>query len=130
MKEVSMSHQVFLSYARTDQAAIPNVITSLRQQGVLSAPDLVFQDSNSIAVGTEFRTQIRRAIGAADTVVIYWTDDAAKSMSISYEAGMAEALGKRLILVRPAVNKIAPPSNLTDYSTVLLPAIPDSTTAH
>lgn len=122
-----MSHQVFLSYAHADQAAIPNVITSLRQQGVLNAPDLVFRDSTSIEAGTEFKTQIRQAIDSADTVVIFWTDAAATSMSISYEAGMAEALGKRLILVRPAVNQIEPPSNLTDYSTVRLPAT--STTA-
>lgn len=125
-----MSHHVFLSYAQTDQSAIPAVISSLRQRGVLGTQDLEFQDSFSVEAGADFRSWIRHAIGSADMVVVYWTDDAAKSMSISYEAGMAEALGKRLILVRPAVNKIAPPSNLTDYSTVLLPATPDSTTTH
>ena len=125
-----MSHQVFLSYAQTDQTAIPAVIASLRQRGVLDTSDLEFQDSFSIEAGADVRAWLRRAISSADTVVVYWTDDAAQSMSISYEAGMAEALGKRLILVRPAVNKIAPPSNLTDYSTVLLPAMPDSATTH
>jgi hypothetical protein len=48
----------------------------------------------------------------ADHVVIVWTELSAESSFVNYEAGMAEALGKPITIVKPDLSAPTLPSNL------------------
>ncbi len=105
-----MTNHIFLSYSQQDESKIPAIIKNLSQQELYGGNELSvmthepkeFEDS---------RQEIKRSISQADTVVVVWTPDGARSDWVNYEAGMADALGKRIIVVRPDENSPALPAN-------------------
>jgi len=89
---------VFVSYALDDKSRIPKVLDQLKAKGVLLPREKVIATSTIAVAGSAWRGQIREAIENASVFVVVWSDAAHTSDWVNYETGMAEALGK-LILV-------------------------------
>ncbi len=105
-----MTNHIFLSYSQQDEGKIPSILKNLREREIYSGNEL----SVMTLTPKEFedaRQGIKRTISQADTVVIVWTPAGARSDWVNYEAGMADALGKRIIVVRPDENSPALPAN-------------------
>jgi nucleoside 2-deoxyribosyltransferase len=86
--------KVFLSYTRRDANLAAAIARELRKHGVEALVD------ESIAPGDDFRRTIKSAVRKADGFVLVVTSpDAAASSWTSYELGMAEALGKPILLL-------------------------------
>ena len=116
-----MPNRIFLSYAHEDREGVDKVIKELSRKGILSEEkDVVMDAVQNIESGSYIRNLIRKRIESASKVILLWTEDSAKSQWVNYEAGMAEALGKPIIIVLP--NKSAPklPENLEGLQIVRL----------
>ena len=86
--------RVFLSHCRRDANLAAGIASELRKHGVETVLD------ESIAPADDFRRTIKSAIRRADAFVIVVTSpDVAASSWTSYELGMAEALGKPILLL-------------------------------
>jgi TIR domain len=86
-----MSEQrVFLSYSADDRPLVESAVKWLRESELGSAD--VDDPAKWGAVGDDVRTVIRDRIRRADTVVLVWSDRAAKSAWVQYQVGMAQAL--------------------------------------
>jgi hypothetical protein len=111
--ELAMAHNIFVSHASKDlfmdSSWLNKALEQLRKRKVLSDDDNIFIDKDSISEGENFREATRAAIGAADTVVVFWSPAAADSKWVNYEMGMADALGKRLVIVAPRGTEPQPP---------------------
>ena len=53
-------------------------------------------------------------MASANSVVVFWTENSANSQFVNYELGMADALGKNLVVVTPRGQRMRLPSNLED----------------
>jgi ABC-type polysaccharide/polyol phosphate transport system ATPase subunit len=95
-----MSQKVFLSYASQDRAFAESLKARLDE--VLSehsqAHD-VFDVQSSIGGGENIRDAIQSAMHEASTVVIVSSPASDASPWVSYEAGLADALGKNVVIV-------------------------------
>jgi nucleoside 2-deoxyribosyltransferase len=86
--------RVFLSHSRRDANLAAGIASDLQRYGVEAVVD------ESITAGDDLRRTINSAIRRADAFVIVVTSpDAAASSWTSYELGMAEALGKPILLL-------------------------------
>ena len=94
-----MSRNVFVSFAQKDRELVELALQQLRRKRVISADDNVLVDYDIEALGATFRDAAREALVDADTVVVIWSPAAAASRSVNYEIGMADALGKQVIVV-------------------------------
>jgi hypothetical protein len=108
---------VFLSYAFHDKTKIQKVLDKLTARGILS-PREVWVDSSAIVAGSSWRGQIREAIESASKFVVVWTDEADTSDWVNYETGMAEALGKPILVVVPKGETSRIPGNLKETQIV------------
>jgi len=95
---VSGPESVFLSYTRRDRLHVDKIIRTLKAQGLLNEQASIVAPPDSSIPGTSVRNALRSAIESASKVVLVWSDDSANSQYVNYEAGMAEALGKPIIL--------------------------------
>ena len=87
--------RVFLSHSRRDSDLAAGIARELRKQGI--EPLDVFE---SIAAGEDWRQTVKSAIRRAEGfVLIVSTPEAASTSWSTYELGMAEALGKRTLLL-------------------------------
>ena len=92
---------VFISYAHADATRIEGVKRELRWRGIVHDDDR-FVDPNQVMVpGASLRGLLRKQIEAASMVVVLWGPEASSSANINYEAGMADALDKPIVLVVP-----------------------------
>lgn len=71
----------------------------LCRKRIMSAEDNVLVDYDREALGATFRDAAREALADADTFVVIWSPAAAASRWVNYEVGMADALGKEVIVV-------------------------------
>lgn len=95
-----MAEKIFLSYAHKDRAVVDKVKRHLREQVLSTVSDLVFLDPQSeIQSGDNIREIIRSQMMAASKVVIVTSANSAQSQWVNYEAGMASALGKPVLVV-------------------------------
>ena len=86
--------RVFLSHSRRDANLVAAIASELRKHGVETVVD------ETIAPADDFRRTIKSAIRRADGLIIVVTSpDVAASSWASYELGMAEALGKPILLL-------------------------------
>jgi hypothetical protein len=104
---------VFLSYASDDRPRIRDIVNELKSKGIVEAHDKITDTSEIFISGSSVRGQVRKAIEAASKFVVVWSDAGGKSDWVNYEIGMAEALGKTILVIVPK-GKISrlPPSNL------------------
>ena len=80
---------------------LAKTLEQLRKRKVLSIDDEILLDRKGISAGENFREATRAAISAADTVLVIWSPAAVESKWVNYELGMADALGKELVVVAP-----------------------------
>jgi predicted nucleotide-binding protein len=86
--------KVFLSYSRRDGNLAATIARELRKYGVEALLD------ESVRPGDDFRRSIKSAIRKSDGFVLVVTSpDVAASSWRGYELGMAEALGKPILLL-------------------------------
>ena len=115
-----MIKNMFLSYAKQDEGRLAAIENQLRQLELRSGNEVselqygteVQHGNEEPASSVDIREQIKRSISKADTVVIVWTPSSAYSSWVNYEAGMADALGKQIIVVRLDPNAPALPAIL------------------
>ncbi|HMV05927.1 MAG TPA: toll/interleukin-1 receptor domain-containing protein [Accumulibacter sp.] len=94
-----MSDKVFLSYAAQDRhfaEALKPQISELLQK---HAQTLDVFDAHALASGEDFRKTVKDAMDAATAVVIVASPAGEASQWVNYEAGLADALGKDVVLV-------------------------------
>lgn len=95
-----MSQKVFLSYAYEDGAFVRAVTDRLPELLRTNIKALeVFDAQADVGVGENFRERIKIEMEAAGIVVFFSSPNSDKSQWVSYEAGMAEALGKNVVIV-------------------------------
>lgn len=110
-----MQEKLFVSYAPEDRGYVDKALGKLEREGVLSEPPVLIHDPVNDAPfipGSSLRGALRNAIESASKVVLLWTADAAQSAHVNYEAGMADALDKPLIVVLPKDTAPELPANL------------------
>jgi len=70
-------------------------------------------------VGEDIRRAIRDQIKSADMVVIITSESSVESQWVNYEAGMADALGKPIVVVgRRGIGKSSLLTNLADAKVI------------
>ena len=95
-----MGKKVFLSYAYEDRGIAEQVSRLLREHGH-DTDDMSFIDPRvDTKIGDDIRGSIKQQMCSASNVVIIVTPNSAKSQWVNYEAGMASALDKPIILIR------------------------------
>lgn len=95
-----MSEKIFLSYAYQDRDIAEQVAELLKQHGHIDSDDESYIDPQvDTEMGSDIRESIKRRMNSASKVVIIVTPNSAKSQWVNYEAGMASALGKQIILI-------------------------------
>lgn len=91
---------IFLSYAHADAPRIESLKNELRRRGIIHDEDQIV-DPAGLEPGESFRDTLRKEIKAASLVVVFWGQEASASANVNYEAGMADALDKQIVLVVP-----------------------------
>jgi hypothetical protein len=110
---MNMTKKIFLSYATPDKEKVPSLVKKLQQHQSHAEEKVVIVDPvNELSEGEDFRQQIRQNIQDSDEVAVVWTTASAASGLVNYEAGMADALGKPIIIVVPDENAPELPGNL------------------
>lgn len=104
-----MAEKIFLSYAHQDRDLVQAVVEALRKHKIVTAEHVIAVDpEKDIHPGENVREWIKGAISSASKVVIIASDNSAASQWVNYEAGMATALGKPIVVVgRKGVGKSA-----------------------
>lgn len=92
---------VFLSYARSNEplAAALGAEMAKLQIGV-------FDPARDLAAGENWLAAIKSAIRKANAVVVL-ADNNAQSSWVTYETGMADGLGKQLLVLRPEGTQVS-----------------------
>lgn len=95
-----MKQKVFISYAHQDRRFVEALKTRLGDilKEPLQSLD-VFDVQFRINAGENIRGAIQSAMREASTVVIVSSPDSDASPWVSYEAGLADALGKNVVVV-------------------------------
>lgn len=95
-----MAKKVFLSYAYEDRGIAEQVSRLLKEHGH-DTDDMSFIDPQvDTEIGDDVRGAIKQQMCSASNVVIIVTPNSAKSQWVNYEAGMASALDKPIILIK------------------------------
>ena len=95
-----MAKKVFLSYAYQDRGIAEQVSRLLEESGH-DTDDMSFIDLRiDTKISDDIRKEIRQQMCSASNVVIIVTPNSAKSQWVNYEAGMASALDKPIILIK------------------------------
>jgi hypothetical protein len=113
-------NNVFLSYSVGDKRFTTETIEKLASLGLIQSKDDVFDVTDTLNFGGHIRDAVRNSIGAASTVVVLWSEAASHSAWVNYEAGMANALGKRIIVVLPDDKTVPIPLELKDAEIIKL----------
>lgn len=115
-----MAETIFLSHAAADRDAVTEVIEDLRDRGLLGRDDTVIEPAAVMISGSSIKGVLRTAIAAADKVVLFWTDTAAHSAAVNYEAGLAGALDKPVLVAVRGLKTSELPLALRDKQVVSL----------
>jgi hypothetical protein len=88
---------VFVSFASRDSERVSDTLAELRERGLVTGTDVV--TDQVFVPGSSLRGTLRKAIQDASSIVVLWTEAAAQSANVNYEIGMADALGKPIMIV-------------------------------
>lgn len=97
-----MSMKVFLSYAFQDHALVESIKTRINDFLPPHGEDevhIIDAQIMDVAAGENIRQSIRAAIEEANTVLIISSVNGDASAWVNYEAGLADAMGKNLVIV-------------------------------
>lgn len=89
-----MLHDVFVSYAREDQAAVQPYVQKLRGN------DLSVWIDETLVGGERPFDEITKAMVGASSVFLFWTEASAQSTWVQKEIALAAELGKQIIPIR------------------------------
>lgn len=87
-------HKVFISYSSKDTAFAAQLERLLHKTNVRG-----FLDQSDIAAGAGLSTLIRDEINSATALLVLLSEDAVKSNWVLFEIGLAQSLGKPIILI-------------------------------
>lgn len=94
-----MTEKIFVSYAHQDRGLFKFIEQELRKHGIISAEEVMLLDPQSeFQAGDNIREAIKNQIRSASKVVIIASENSADSQWVNYEAGMASALEKPIII--------------------------------
>jgi hypothetical protein len=116
-----MADTIFLSYAHQDREHVGKALEELSRKGVLSGQkELMIDLRQDIKSRSYIKSTIRERIKSTGKVILLWSEAGAKSQWVNWELGMADALGKSIIVV--VLDKSAPnlPENLSDVQVIKL----------
>jgi hypothetical protein len=91
--------KLFISYSHADLSKVRTAIEELETKMPELKGAKTWDPVSNLAVGADFRTEIREQIGSSDYLVLFWTKRAAESEYVLYEAGMADAIGTPILIV-------------------------------
>ena len=94
-----MTEKIFVSYAHQDRKYLKGLEQQLRKHGIVSGGDVVLIDPHEIQPGENIREALRNQIRSATKVVIIVSKNSADSEWVNYEAGMASALEKPIVII-------------------------------
>ena len=97
-----MTETVFLSYSHADRSLARRVEKHLK--GLLKSKSqdfVVIDERQSVSVGEDIRKSLKAAMDSANTVVFLASPKSDGSQWMNYEAGLADALGKRMVVISP-----------------------------
>ena len=94
-----MAEKIFLSYAHEDRGLVEAAKQALRKHGVVAEDYITLEPSQKLKAGSNIRKLIREQISSASKVVIIFSRSSARSQWVNYEAGMAAALDKPIVVV-------------------------------
>ena len=95
-----MTQKVFISYAAQDRAFAQALKPRLGEfLPFRSQPLDVLDVQSHVSAGDDVRKAVKEAIDEANTVVIVSSPAADTSQWVNYEAGLADALGKDIVIV-------------------------------
>jgi hypothetical protein len=113
---VRPTFNVFISHSREDRALAERIERGLTFGGRVR----VFTDRMMLA-GQDWRTELRRALEAADVFFVIGSPASARSDFVLQEVGAAWALGKPIVIVTPEGEvEWAPPLEPSAYARVAL----------
>ena len=95
-----MTERIFLSYHRDDRNLAKRIkkrLAELLNSG--SANVVVIDGLDAAPIGADVRESIKAAIESSNTVVLITSPNSSKSPWMNYEAGIADALGKKIVVV-------------------------------
>jgi len=84
--------RLFISYSRQNSHLVRPIVEIVRATGCE-----VFYDVDSIAAGKKWKLELSKAISDADVVLVFWSEDSAKSKEVKKEYTQAAELGKDII---------------------------------
>lgn len=107
--------KIFISYSVSDKDKVPPIVEKLQS----SVERIVIIDpSTDLSLKKDFRRQIQQKIDESDEVVVVWSEASAVSSSVNYEAGMADALGKKIKVVKSDEGAPELPQNLQPFEVI------------
>lgn len=93
---------IFISHASTDHDFAANLAGSLKERGFAS-----YLSGSEIHAGSKWLDHLRAAVEKADGFVLVMpTVTASSSNNAFFEAGVARALGKSVVVVVPHLNEV------------------------
>jgi hypothetical protein len=110
--------KVFISYTKGDLPLVQSALRWLRGSDLRSAE--IDDPFNWSIRGEDVRSIIRDKIQQADTVVLVWSESAAKSAWVWYEVGMAQALGVPIRVLSAGDSRTKLPAGLAESEVVRL----------
>ncbi len=95
-----MTNKVFLFYFHEDAELAEAIEPRLQELLQLDSDSVdVFDAQSDIVVGENVRERVRGEMEAAEFVVVVFSSNSDRSDWQSYEMGMADELGKRVVIV-------------------------------
>lgn len=93
-KAATVSRNVFICYSRADRDIVGPLVEVIRASGATT-----FRDVEDIRKGALWRAEIRTALEDCDTVLVFWSRSAARSLDVRKEYARAIRLGKEIVPV-------------------------------
>ena len=103
--------RIFISYSSKDEKNVLLLVSLIRSIGVS-----VFRDKDSIPPGIKWLPEIEEAIGEAEIVLVFWSQNSLNSIWVVKEYEQAIDLGKRVIPV--LLDSTPLPEKLKDYQSL------------
>lgn len=109
---------VFVSYARADANKLDVILKSLVAGGILNEQDRILKEEDLPSKHGGLRRTIKKQIQSASKFIVVWGNASSSSQWVNYELGLADALGKPIIVAIQASEKIALPAILQNVQIV------------
>ena len=95
-----MTEKVFLSYNHADRGLARRVEKQLKELLNSNSRDFVIIDERqTISAGADIRKSLKTAMDSVSTAVFLASKGSEKSQWMNYDAGLADALGKRMVII-------------------------------